>query len=210
VPFGAAIGQRALLIETEDDETSTESIVDSFKNAIKEFEKEYYNALNGSHSVFFILTGRIIENAFAKQLEELCIGISKEAVTVQKTLKLTPDKIKPPFLVWAGNPIEMSSIRQKTGDAYQYFNVVYILLNGKTDYNAMGLQQMLNHNFSMLCIKDDILFLNHLKRKFNLTNKVCLISSKDHEKAQKECLTNAYRYYPHFDSDLVLKLIKEE
>jgi hypothetical protein len=211
IPYGAGIGQRALLIETQIDE-STDNIYDNFKDQLKAFklEKEYLNAINGTSSVFLFFTGNIVLNAYAKQLEDLLTKISKESVNVQKTLKLAPDKIRPPFMVWAGAPIELSSTRQGIGDVYQYFNVVYILLKKDVEFNLMGLQQMLNHQFSSLCICDDYEFINELKEKFNLNNKVCLISTKNHVEIQKECLKNSYRYYQYFDSKYILNLNGEK
>lgn len=214
IPYGPAIGQRSLLIEannikdkkkiSETDEEYTYDLYDDFKSKLDKLEKHYIEAINGSSSVFLAFTGDFIKNDNSQELDEFISKISSESVKIQKSLKLTPDKIKPPFLVWVGTPKEVSSIRQNTGDVYQYFNAVYILLKSEK-YNQLGVQQALNHQFSSICIYNDIDLALKIKNKYGIDKKISMISQKDHELVQEKCLQYNFRYYKYFNSQHVLK-----
>jgi hypothetical protein len=210
IPYGPAIGQRAIKIDIGNNpETSYESgdLYRIFKQKIKEYEldKEYIEAINGSSSVFLLFKGGAIEkNENAEEWDEFFTALSKESVNVQKTLKLDKQgKIRPPFCIWYGLPEEMSSKRAGTADVYQYFNNCFsiISLPLSKKFNGLGLQQLLNHQFSVLCIeykeKETEELYESFKGKYNLIKKVSFIDSEDNTECIKFCLDNDLRYYAH-------------
>jgi hypothetical protein len=217
IPYGPAIGQRAIQIDIGSNIDTKYVKGDTyriFKEKIKEadLEKQFIEAINGSSSIFLLFKGGGVElNENAIELQEFFLALGKESLEVQKTLKLAVNKVKPPFCVWYGLPQEFSTKRENTGDIFQYFNSCYLIFNSSEDkYNPLGLQQVLNHQFSMICMnyvenKTEKLY-KELKEKFNLTRKVAFIDENEQqsEKCKQFCLSKDIRYYRYEKGDNLL------
>jgi hypothetical protein len=204
IPFGPSSGQRGLLIEFEE---STEEIdlYDDFKKKIKsnKLEKFYLDAINGTLSEFLLFKGELFEkNDYANLWSDFIDKIGNESVNIQKTLKINNDKLRPPFCIYVGLPQEFSTTREKIGDVFQYFNVCYAVLDQKQKFNNLGLQQLINHQFSVLCIKADKDFEKYVKKelsKFNTVRKISIIDTNTQDKESnaliEKVLKTDYRYY---------------
>jgi hypothetical protein len=210
VPYGPATGKRALLIDFgENDEVfdsnNEKTLYQEFKNKIVEigYSDYYLSAVNGSHSTFlFFIGGSIEKDVHQAQWDQFNLLMTRDSIDVQKTLRLSPDKLKPPFCIWAGTPTVFSSKRQ----FYQYFNCIYAILDEKSNFSPLALQEVLNHQFSIIAYKIQDTFTSVEKLgEFNLVNKLNLIDMKNLEYAREYALQNNYRYYLYTDLDLLLK-----
>jgi hypothetical protein len=204
IPYGPSIGQKGILIEFEETDVETD-LYEDLKKEIKsnKLEKFYLDAINGTLTEFLLFKGGLFEkNDYEKEWSNLIDQIGHESITVQKTLKINPDKLRPPFCIYVGLPQEFSSTREKIGDVFQYFNVCYALLDQKQKFNNLGLQQLINHQFSVLCIKADKDFEKYITKelsKFNITRKVSIIDTnnlvENSDKLIEKVLKTDYRYY---------------
>jgi hypothetical protein len=218
IPFGAATGQRAILIDIGNNPDTSHVEGDAyrlFREKVVDFklEKEYFKALDGSLMTFLIFKGGAVElNDNATEFQDFFHELSKEAALLQ--MPLTNDKKRPPFCIWYGLPIEFSSQREGTGEVYQYFNSCWAIIKQpvQKEINYLGLQQLINHQFSMVCFeyveKETEKTLEDLKKRYNFFKKAAFIDAgeKPSSVCKFRCIENDIRYYRYEKGDYTLCL----
>ena len=192
IPYGPAVGTPALIFYISENDEEKES--ELFSSIKKEIDKEglteaWTIALDGTQRVFLQFIGGIIEKEeHLKEWDEFYSEISRESLHIQKTLLKTPDKLRPPFVIWSGKPLHFSG---KTKDFYQYFNCCYALIKDEC-FNPLALQEIINHQFSAVIVKNDDEFKSFVeglrsKYKDTINHKLILVQEKN-EDISKYCL----------------------
>ena len=200
IPFGPGNGQPAVKLDIgENDEelkkndhsTLYNDIVEKIKE--QDLEQEWLNAINGTLSVFIVFTGGVIEKEkHWLEWDNFNRVLSRNSLDVQKTLKLRPDQVRPPFCIWAGVPTDFTGNRQ----FYQYFNCTYGLLKNK-DYGQLALQEIINHQFSSIIVlndQDDL--ITEIRGKYKLDHKLIILDTKNNgkDKVAQYCFTKKLKY----------------
>jgi len=208
IPFGPANGQPAIQIDITETEGDWEKgkLFSDFKNMIEDkgLNQEYITAINGSLKNFLVFNGGYIEkeNNY-NEWDDFHIALSKDSVHTQTSLKLTPDKLKPPFCIWVGHPTWFTG----KNNFYQYFNCAYaIVRNG--NYAQLALQEIINHQFSTVCILSEVYkkIIKELLGKFNLAHKLIVVNDNNNEDKMLEyCLDSKLKYNFNSNSKQFLK-----
>jgi len=206
--FGPPNGQPTLFIDFDNDNTVFEITEKSdlyveLKSKLKELklEQQWISAINGTLEIFLCFNGGFIEmDEHFKQWDQFHIALSRESVETQKALKIKPDKLRPPFCIWIGEPKTFTG--QK--NYYQYFNCVIALIYD-LKYTQLALQEIINHQFSSVCVTSENYkkIIKDLRSKYHITHKLVLIDTDFHSEVYDYCLDNKIKYNCCINKNLI-------
>lgn len=155
---GPAISHPTIIVEFSP--TDIDSGVDIFEEFKKKIESEgltdaYSEGLSYKQNVYFLFKGRIFQKENLDEYRKVFNGISKEAADIQKALMnahtINVGQLKPPFFMWEGIPQDFTGV----DSAYNDFNVPYVVLDSKSEYSPVALQQVMNHPFGTVFVRWD-------------------------------------------------------
>ena len=201
---GPGIGNPSLFI-TLDEQEATENksitgkeLYDSLveKMAQEDFNKYWNIALNGSQKVMIVFTGSVMaKDEHFSTWDEFYTCISQESAIIQKALyENTPQKLRPPFIIWMGTPKVFSSQKQ----FYEYFSMCLGMIDSNEKYNDLAVQELLNHTFSNIVITIDNMeeyenkYTNFVKKFYSIpSHKLRVVTSN--KDVFETCLKNSIR-----------------
>ena len=169
VGFGAGCGTSAFVVRISETEDESEALAyEKFKAlAERDYAKQYSEVLNGSQKFHVYFVGSATSKLeHAKQFEEFLTLFSRESVTKQSLSR--PDQLRPPFIVWYGEPKHITNgWGGQMLTFYENFNFVVAEVNSATP--DLPLREICNHKFYGLVVRaktsDDLDFLNGMQVK---------------------------------------------
>jgi hypothetical protein len=190
--FGPMIGQRCLEVAFKEGEST--DLYAEFKTALinSGHEEQFFDAINGSQSTFISFVGGLIEKGEnAEEWGTFVQSISQQSLQLQKhpeSLKTNMGQLRPPYFIFIGRPKVFTGSR----DFYQNFNVVVAIIDN-AEYSQMALQEMLNHQFSVVVVPIDA--MHKAPSLISSAKKKTVVIDGSGGQLVDYCLENSYRYY---------------
>lgn len=194
--YGPAIAHPTITIEFEPVDEYQGNLFEDLKATIdkKGLIEAYNEAINYKNEVFFLFKGRIFQKDNIPVYQELFNEISKEAAQVQKTLldahTITVNQMRPPYFMWEGIPQDFTGVE----NAYNDFNIPFVILEKGIDYSPIALQQIMNHPFGTVFVKwtgpEAIDLFKEIKETFHGMKCFLMADSFHYEDAKKFALEN--------------------
>lgn len=157
--YGPAIAHPILTIEFEHstEERTPEELWSDIQEMIQgrvSLRDAYNLATSWKQTVYFLFKGPIFDDKESVEAYRFVFdAISRESAQMQRALldahTINAGQMRPPFFMWEGVPTVFTG----TDSKYNDFNVVYTVLNSKTEYSPIALQQFMNNPFGTVLIE---------------------------------------------------------